>query len=627
MNVLNLNSLNINDIILNKLRGFNLIGTSISGGENIKYVVSLINGNTHIIIKDTKENSITNLSVQGGCYQSGTPTPAAPKSIITNKGILNYTIGNNLLEVNDSNIVVGKYINNAGVVMESLPNIYFQRLVSVKPSTDYTLSTSETLNYANFMEYDADGVFIKRTLYGSTSSPAGNTVTHTMGDTTAFVIIGSNVNSTKYPSITKDNVNGIKWMFNEGNKALKYEAYNGRVVIDGNDEISIYGKNLSVGELVGKGYASTGVISTSSTFCGNLYKIPVIEGQTYTASWGNLPDGVSGVFVNTWKTDGSWNMRQAISATDHLTYTIPIGIGEVNFTLYKTGGITIAEDSWLQVELGDTVTEYNPAIEPSKVSMSTLLGVGDFIDIQDATSGIITHKVGYKVLTGYEQISTSNNAFTIGISDKIRSKETLLCSHFTYSTATSSALANNTIIGFASQNVGFRNDNCPDIESFRLFLQMEYAKGTPVIVVYPLANENEENVTPQTPSNPKGDITIIRDAEIGGIEFNITLMVKQLQSNDLIKFTIAGVEYEAVEGMTWREWCESPFNPGWYYITGGSNLGGSSDYNFTNEFITDGTGSAWLNVGIFKQDKDLVDNYSESPEDVIIANYPYLHHA
>ena len=560
MNLIQLNRISLNSISLKALG-------SCEGKAGIKVVWEdgTAEGFDIIIVKDAKANSISDLKVNGGCIQSGTPTPSAPKDIATNKGALRYVIGKNLLEVRDDNIVVGSYINNNGAVTASAPNMYFQRFVAVKANTPYTLSTSRHINYANFMEYDANGVFISRTLYGSTSAYVGTSVTHTMGDTTAFVIIGSNVDSAAFPTVTKENVKSRKWMFNEGSTALPYEDYSGKVVVEGADEIVVYGKNLSVGELIGKGYASTGAVSTSTTFCGNLYKIPVSEGQQYTVSWGNLPDGVSGVFVNTWKTDGSWNARQAISASDHLTYTIPSGVGEVNFTLYKTGGITIGADTWMQVEYGDAATDYVPAVTPTSAFADLLLGAGEFADMQNIIIGGIARKVGYKVLDGSEAISTSNKAYTIGIADKIRSKETLLCTHFAYSTATSSALANNTIIGFASQNVGFRNDDCADIESFRQFLQREYAKGTPVIVVYPLAEVTIENVAPQSVFNPKGDITIIRDAEVSGLAMSVTLKVKGKEQEGggggLITFSVGSYgDLTAVEGMTWFEFCNSEYN-------------------------------------------------------------------
>ena len=120
-------------------------------------------------------------------------------------------------------------------------------------------------------------------------------------------------------------------------------------------------KNLNVGTLDNQGYTSTGGTSSSTTFCGTLWKIKVSEGEKYTISYGDFPDGISGVFVNTWKTDGTWNLRQAISIGSSYTYTIPSGVGAVNFTLYKTGGITIGSNSWMQVEKGETATAYVPA--------------------------------------------------------------------------------------------------------------------------------------------------------------------------------------------------------------------------------------------------------------------------
>lgn len=564
---MSMNNHRLNHASLN-VAWLNRVGEPLSAckGAEVYWEEATYSGNDILFVKDMKFNSITKLALGGGCYQSGTPTPTAPLDILTNKGAIKLTIGKNLLEVKDDNIIVGKYINNAGVVTESLPNLYFQRFVSVKPSTAYTLSTSETLNYANFMEYDADGVFIKRTLFGSSGTPAGKSVTHTMGETTAFVIVGSNVNATKYPSITKEDVMGIKWMFVEGSTAASYQAYSEKISIGGEDKVLVYNKNLSVGELVGKGYASTGSISTSTTFCGNLHKIPVSEGQKYTVSWGNLPDGMSGVFINTWKTDGSWNARQAISATDKLTYTIPSGVGYVNFTLYKTGGITIGKDTWLQVEYGDVATDYVPAITPTSSSAELLMGVDSYADTQDLVGGVVTRKVGYKVLDGTEAISTSNSVFTIGFTDKIRSKSELYCTHFAYSTSTSSSVANMKIISFASQNIGFRYDACADIESFRQFLQREHAKGTPVIVVYPLAEESTKNVTKKAVSNPKGDVTIIREANVDGLSMEVVCSVKGEKPEDsggLITFTIQGVssDLQAEKGMTWHDWCNSEFNP------------------------------------------------------------------
>ena len=561
MNKVGMNKVYLNAISLNKVgshRG--------KGAPQVTWEDYVASGADTLFIKDAKANSISSLKVFGGCVQNGTPSPTSPISIVCNKGNISYgVLGRNLLEVKDENIVVGSYINNNGAVTASAPNMYFQRFVAVKANTPYTLSTSKHINYANFMEYDANGVFIKRTLYGSTSAYVGTSVTHTMGDTAAFVIIGSNIDSAAFPTVTKENVKSRKWMFNEGTTALPYEEYSSGLVTDGDDTLFVYGRNLSYGELVGKGYASTGAVSTSTTFCGNLHKIAVSGGQKYTVSWGNLPDGLSGVFVNTWKTDGTWNARQAISATDKLTYTIPSGVGEVNFTLYKTGGITIAEDSWMQVEYGDTASAYVPAVAPIKASAELLLGVSEDADFQDIISGYIYRKIGIKVLDGSESIGKSNNAFTIGISDKIKSKTNLMCSHCAYSSLASSTCPNYSIISFASQNIGIRNDDCADEEAFRQWLHREYAKGTPVIVVYPLAVDEEQYVTAHPLSNPKGDVTIIRDADAKGLTLEATLKAKSDAKE--ISFSVDGKEYKAREGMTWYNFCQSEYNVDGFYTS------------------------------------------------------------
>lgn len=412
-------------------------------------------------------------------------------------------------------------------------------------------------------------------------------------------------------------------------------------------------RNLNVGTLDNQGYTSTGGTSTSTTFCGTLWKIKVTPGEKYTVSFGNFPDGVSGVFINTWLTDGTWNLRQAISISGDYTYTIPAGVGEVNFTLYKTGGITIGSNSWLQVEKGETATPYVPAgyglyvdgttetinvhgsnifdkndtenigswysgsnqtitqaaanatlvmrakpnttyyfkhcsvkggcrafytevedweigsacsamsgnagananvvysittsanakwiffnygrsnleaslddqrndfmVSTSGLTSDTpyeqyfnggtataemLLKVGDYQDEQEILSGAVTRKVGVKVFDGTENVGTSNATFTVAIADRVSSKMPLVCSHFEYSTKTSSQVEDLKVISFSSTNIGFRYDACANATAFKTWLANQYAAGTPVIVVYQLATETTESVAGQPLQVADGD--------------------------------------------------------------------------------------------------------------------------
>ena len=422
-----------------------------SSGGGVKWEAVTVSGVGTVDLDDAVTNGIISVLLNGGCTQASSPSPTSPKDISTNRGALGIKFGKNLLEVKDENIVVGKYINNAGVSAESLPNCYFQRFVSVKPSTTYTLSASETLNYAHFMEYDSSGVFIKRTLFGSSTAPAGTAVSHTMGDTTAFVIIGSNVNSSKYPSITKDDVKAIKWMFNEGSEALKYEAFSMSVV---------------------DAYLAT----------------------IYVSSLGSTQGGTE-----------------------------------------------------------------------------RLLGVAGYNDTQEVISGAVVRRCGFAILDGSENISKSNSVYTIGLSDKIKTKTELLCTHFGYSSSTSSAVADKKIISFASQNVGFRYDACADAEAFRQWLQMQYAKQKPVIVAYPLATEVAESVAPQAIRNEGGDdyISLIQTnlSQTISVPIEVTYKKKVVTaSGESFTFSIEGQEYVAEEGMDWATWCDSELNLDGYYI-------------------------------------------------------------
>ena len=424
------------------------VGPDVPTETWIDYTVS---GNYEIVVGNAKRNSIVSLIADGYCYQSSNPSPASPKKISCNKGTISYfRLGNNLLEVTDENIIVGKYINNAGVVTTSLPNLYFQRFVSVKPSTAYTLSTSETLNYANFMEYDADGVFIKRTLYGSSGTPAGKVVTHTMGESTAFVVVGSNVNGTKYPEITVEDVKSIKWMFVQGTSAKAYEEYR-------------------------KGFS--------------FYGYDAIRVKEYDSK-----------------------------------------------------------------------------------SAETLLSINTYTDKQDLISGVVTRKVGIKVFDGSESswyLSMSGDVYRYRYKfdedDNAYYKNgrgtDMLCTHF-------KVLASGSTAGGAFLN-GSSNAEylflIPDqsittLEDFRKWLHMQYAKGMPVMVIYPLAEEKVENVAPRSLSNPKGTITLQRDVSA---PFEVTLKVKK---GEIKEFTLDNISYQYEDGMTWREFCFSNYNPESWWI-------------------------------------------------------------
>jgi len=287
--------------------------------------------------------------------------------------------------------------------------------------------------------------------------------------------------------------------------------------------LSVGSKNLNAGDLDHIGYTSTGGTSTSSTFAGTLCQIPTKEGEKFTVSCGNIEGGISGVFINTWLEDGSWNTRQAIAATGGtLTYTVGAGVSLINFTLYKTGGVELSNNSWMQVEYGATATSHVSYATPQTASVADLFAVGNYKDTQDIITGDITRKVGIKVFDGTESVSASGEGWAIAISDKLKSKLDVLCSHYPYSSATMANAPDKSIVAFSSQNIGIKDSSFASTSDVQAFLTAQYAAGTPVIVVYPLAEETVNRVVPQRLYTFYNGSVISVTAEVDNIPLSAT---------------------------------------------------------------------------------------------------------
>jgi len=120
------------------------------------------------------------------------------------------------------NIVVGKYISSTGAVTSAGSNFYNKAYVPVTASGTYRLEASQSVSYMSIMEYSQDKTFIKRTLFGSSSTPAGTYVVHTVGSTTAFILIGSNIDGS---TLSISDVQAINWMLSEGSEHHDFEPY------------------------------------------------------------------------------------------------------------------------------------------------------------------------------------------------------------------------------------------------------------------------------------------------------------------------------------------------------------------------------------------------------------------
>ena len=93
-----------------------------------------------------------------------------------------------------------------------------------------------------------------------------------------------------------------------------------------------------------------------------------------------------------------------------------------------------------------------------------------------------------------------SNVFYKGFSGKTAYKpDTIISTHFNFSSATSAVAPDFSVVGFQSINIGFKYTALNgDINAWKQYLADQYAAGTPVIIVYPLETPTTETVAGQT---------------------------------------------------------------------------------------------------------------------------------
>ena len=158
-----------------------------------------------------------------------------------------------------------------------------------------------------------------------------------------------------------------------------------------------------------------------------------------------------------------------------------------------------------------TVEKLTDNVENSALC-KPLLNIGDCVDIQEILTGAITHNCGVKVFDGTEEfLDTGVMKCYSWVSNSIKTvsddpNRLLLCTHFWSVNDTSlpdadareggvfKTIPTNEPTGGISFGV---MDIYVTVAAFKSWLAAQYAAGTPVIVVYPLATSTTENVSPQ----------------------------------------------------------------------------------------------------------------------------------
>ena len=346
--------------------------------------------------------------------------------------------GKNLLDMSDSNIVVGSYINNSGVINSHGSNFYNSKYIPVKVNTDYTLSTNTAISYCSFMEYDENKQFIQRTLFGA-ATPAITSETITTTANTAYVLIGSNVKSS---TITLSNIKAISWQFEQGSTATSYEPYENICPISGWDgvEITRCGKNLYDGTISRLGFASnsdsaTGyAILTNNNLIGYYCKCKPGEPMTVSRASGTSTSRFSIGFTKEIPSARTalYNMFLPLSNTNtNITMTAPDDAKYV--CLYLSNSDNDVSAAKIQLEYGSVATEYEPyqPISAIPIDWTDSAGTvyGGYVDL---VSGEVVADRMIKQLTSSANFVSTDDTNNVYVRDFLPIKQNYypgLCTH------------------------------------------------------------------------------------------------------------------------------------------------------------------------------------------------------
>ena len=129
-------------------------------------------------------------------------------------------------------------------------------------------------------------------------------------------------------------------------------------------------------------------------------------------------------------------------------------------------------------------------------------------DIYSASTGIITRRIGVKVLdgteTGWQSVNVRPGYYYVknsSMDDIDVTANSGFCSHAVFSTAQSASMQNGEYTTGSESNLNrimfqVSSTTYPTLASFQQYLADQYAAGTPVTIYYPLATPTLENYTP-----------------------------------------------------------------------------------------------------------------------------------
>lgn len=260
-------------------------------------------------------------------------------------------------------------------------------------------------------------------------------------------------------------------------------------------------------------YNSSGVYATAN----NVYLtdwIRVYNGDTITVYFKKTPAASAPVVrMNIFDAQKNWVSQPTMTLNDQDEDVAVLNITADGYIRISGASNLLVWDS-AQIIRGSytvaTMPEYKAYVPYHIATCEDLFSIGDYTDVQSIIDGVVTRKVGVKVLDGTEawvkgSTQVANYSFWAGdTSLAILTDRTILCTHFQSSQTlppATQADRNNKIWRGTSDVAGTQATICigynfdGTVAQFKQFLADQYAAGTPVIILYLLATPTTESLS------------------------------------------------------------------------------------------------------------------------------------
>ena len=481
-----------------KSASVSLTNTRKTGGDGVTYPVF------------APSKVLPSVIAYGKCTQSDGPAPDTPKDIVCNNGTLKAFYGNKYTTVGAQ---TGVILQQSGHTIQSNSNYSISAPIFLKAGEYKVSYTTDAAGSRPFIICEAlpngnpvpaeDG----EVWYKGRPDAGVNTDTFTV-DHDMNVLISLRITFTD--------------VFVGPVSAITYADGTPEVImaLDGIEDNDITDK-------VGLNSSDGGTVNNNSR-CYYSKFIQLNEGDTLTV-W-SLAQNIGGyLFQYSQPIASKSTFYNSLSMSAYEEYNggyIRQGVATRNCyaTFQFTSDWAAAKSNWVSLT----------ASTPQTASAADLFAVEDYEDTQNVMTGAVTRNIGIKVFDGTESYSSMAYGYaTDELSSFADEGFVPLCTHFVGKN-TASAATDTIRLYFTSGGVPrtyfFVDQTVDDFstaDKFKAWIAAQYAAGTPVIVVYPLATPQTEQATStsgQISLDHKGTYTLSTSGSVSNLQIQATYL-------------------------------------------------------------------------------------------------------